>query len=58
MSDLMRSFRQAWNQAHLTKKRPRRAFFGLQLSTGYKGKQQNSNYSIYFVQTERGLLTN
>ena len=40
----------AWNQACLTKNRPRRAFSGLQILTDYKKKQHNGNKNMFFVQ--------
>ena len=43
-------FFQAWNQAHLTKNRPRKAILGLHISTDYKGKQQNSHFFYFVVQ--------
>ena len=46
----VRRFFQAWNQAHLTKHRHRRAILGLQISTDYKGKQHNSKHYMFCVQ--------
>ena len=43
---------QIWNQAHLTKTRPRRANLGQQILTEYKGKQHNNNKCMFFVQTD------
>ena len=40
-------FCQAWNQAHSTKNRPRRAIWGLQITTAYKTNNTNNYIFLY-----------